>query len=70
MLSNLLVTLSGLMLTKSDNETHRMIGSGLTVAGLVRLIDRIDGREGMTRLALVPRSRREEEVADDEIRRK
>lgn len=43
MLSNLLVVLSGLMLTKSDSETHRMIGSGLTVAGLVRLIDKIDG---------------------------
>lgn len=46
MLSNLLVTLSGLMLIKSDNETHRTIGSGLTVAGLVRLIDRIDGVNG------------------------
>lgn len=46
MLSNLLVALSGLMLIRSDNEAHRMIGSGLTVAGLVRLIDRVDGVSG------------------------
>lgn len=43
MLSNLLIMLSGLMLTRSENETHRMIGSGLTVTGLVRVVDRIDG---------------------------
>lgn len=42
MLSNLLLMLSGVMLTRSSNETHRMIGSGLTVAGLVRVVDKVD----------------------------
>lgn len=43
MLSNLLIMLSGFVLTRSENETHRMIGSGLTVAGLIRVVDRFDG---------------------------
>lgn len=46
MFKNLLLTLSGVMLSSSESNTTRAVGAGLIVVGITRLIDQGDASMG------------------------